>query len=77
MRYVQDEEAVNKMVAECYLMALASHQFWGTWALLQARFSPIHFDYVGYARLRWGEFFQKRDKFLARAHAFLKGQEQA
>ena len=37
---LQDQAAIDQLVAEVYAMALASHQFWGTWAVLQARFSP-------------------------------------
>lgn len=32
--------------------ALASHLWWGIWAVIQARYSPIDFDFVDYARLR-------------------------
>jgi len=31
----QGEDDVRKGVVECKLLALASHQFWGTWAILQ------------------------------------------
>lgn len=37
------------------MFSLASHMYWGTWAILQARYSPIAFDYLGYVALRWGE----------------------
>jgi len=33
-------------------MVLADHLWWGTWAVVQARYSPIDFDYLGYAKLR-------------------------
>jgi hypothetical protein len=32
---------------EANAFALASHQYWGVWALIQARYSPIDFDYLG------------------------------
>ncbi|GBG32215.1 Choline/ethanolamine kinase [Hondaea fermentalgiana] len=32
--------------------AEASHIFWGLWGIIQQKFSPIDFDYLGYARLR-------------------------
>lgn len=63
----QGAGAVAGMVAQCYVMALASHQFWGTWAILQAKYSPIDFDYIGYLKLRWDEYFRRRDEFLCRA----------
>lgn len=31
---------------------LPDHLFWGTWAVVQAKHSPIDFDYLGYAGLR-------------------------
>jgi ethanolamine kinase len=41
---------------EANAFALASHQYWGVWALIQARYSPIDFDYLGWAAARgvWG-----------------------
>ena len=32
----QDEAEVDRAVTEANVFALASHQYWGTWALLQA-----------------------------------------
>ncbi len=31
---------------------LPDHLWWGSWAVVQARYSPIDFDYLEYARLR-------------------------
>lgn len=31
---------------------LPDHLFWGSWAVVQARYSPIDFDFLGYADLR-------------------------
>ena len=33
----QDEAEVDRAVTEANVFALASHQYWGTWALLQVR----------------------------------------
>ncbi len=35
---------------------LPDHLFWGTWAVVQARWSPIDFDFMEYARLRLAGF---------------------
>ncbi|MCB9797205.1 MAG: phosphotransferase [Alphaproteobacteria bacterium] len=35
---------------------LPDHLWWGTWAVIQARYSPIDFDYLEYARLRLAGF---------------------
>ncbi|PSC74962.1 putative ethanolamine kinase [Micractinium conductrix] len=64
-----DEAHVQRCVAEANVYALAAHQYWGTWSLLQARWSSIDFDYLQYALLRWGEYFKRRDEFLAGAAA--------
>ncbi len=34
----QDEAEVDRAVTEANVFALASHQYWGTWALLQVRY---------------------------------------
>lgn len=44
--------------------ALASHYFWGYWAILQARYSPIDFDFIDYARLRFEGYRMHKTKFI-------------
>ncbi|CAG9467460.1 unnamed protein product [Pedinophyceae sp. YPF-701] len=39
---------VERLVREANVYALASHLFWGYWAILQARWSQIDFDYMSY-----------------------------
>ena len=41
-------------VVDAYV--LADHLWWGSWAVLQANFSPIDFDFMEYARLRFAGF---------------------
>lgn len=60
----QDGAEVERAVVEANLFALASHQYWGTWAFLQARWSPIEFDYLGYAKLRWDEYRRRKAEFI-------------
>lgn len=50
-------EIVNKF-------ALAAHFYWGVWALVQARFSDINFDYLGYSNLRFAEYKKRKAQFL-------------
>ena len=64
---IVDEKTVGMAVAEANVYALAAHQYWGTWALMQARWSQIEFDYMDYAKLRWGEYMRRKDEFLAEA----------
>ncbi|RLN83772.1 hypothetical protein BBJ28_00017897 [Nothophytophthora sp. Chile5] len=44
--------------------ALASHLFWGYWALVQAAHSKIDFDFLEYAGKRFAAFDQQRDYFF-------------
>lgn len=60
----QSERQLQQAVAEANLFALASHQFWGTWAFFQAAYSPIDFDYLEYAELRWGEYRKRKQEFM-------------
>jgi ethanolamine kinase len=60
---VGDDE-VRAAVREANVYALSSHMFWGAWAILQAAWSDIDFDYFEYAGLRWGEYYKRRDEFL-------------
>jgi ethanolamine kinase len=45
--------------------ALASHAMWGVWSVVQARWSTVEFDFIGYAALRWekGFLFHKAQLF--------------
>lgn len=61
---LQSEEEVAAAVAEGNFFSLVAHQYWGVWALIQARYSPIDFDYFGYSRLRWNEYHKRKDGFL-------------
>lgn len=43
--------------------ALASHLFWGTWAVLQSQLSLIDFDFHGYAKLRFKGYWYHKEIF--------------
>ncbi|XP_037624430.1 ethanolamine kinase 2 isoform X2 [Sebastes umbrosus] len=45
--------------------ALASHFFWGFWALIQAKYSSIDFDFLGYAVLRFNQYFETKPAVMA------------
>lgn len=36
---------------------------------VQANWSSVDFDYLGFAKHRWGEYFRRKDEFLAGAAA--------
>jgi thiamine kinase-like enzyme len=48
--------ATAALVVEGDAYALAAHLWWSAWALVQARVSPIEFDYGAYAASRFAEF---------------------
>lgn len=62
---MQADEKVQQLVKEGNVLALVSHQFWGTWSLIQARYSAIDFDYMEYSSIRWDEYYQRKAEFLA------------
>ncbi|XP_042555413.1 ethanolamine kinase 1 [Dipodomys spectabilis] len=45
--------------------ALASHFFWGLWALIQAKYSTIEFDFLGYAIVRFKQYFKMKPEVMA------------
>jgi hypothetical protein len=61
------EAQLDALCAEADVFALASHIYWGIWAVVQARYSPIDFDYMGYHHLRFGEYRRRKAEFMGRA----------
>jgi ethanolamine kinase len=57
-------EAVARVVKEANVYALAAHLYWGAWSMLQAKWSSIDFDYMGYAKLRIDEYYRRKRDFL-------------
>lgn len=57
------DDELDKMFVEVSLFSLASHFFWGLWALVQAKISVIDFDYLSYSKQRFDAFYIYRDKF--------------
>ncbi|KAK4784912.1 hypothetical protein SAY86_001601 [Trapa natans] len=67
---VKDLEA---LYVETNAYMLASHIFWALWALIQAKMSPIDFDYLEYFFLRYNEFKKQKGGCLSLAQSFLQG----
>ncbi|XP_049590561.1 ethanolamine kinase 2 [Syngnathus scovelli] len=63
------EEVSAKELETLYVQvnkfALASHFFWGFWALIQAKYSSIDFDFLGYAVLRFNQYFKIKPTVMA------------
>eukprot|EP00494_Astrolonche_serrata_P007880 UN07914 len=55
------EQDLDALYTETNTFRLASHLYWALWALIQARVSPIDFDYLGYFFLRYGEYKKQRE----------------
>lgn len=49
----QNDTNVARFTAEAHLFALVSHVYWCVWAVLQAKWSALDFDYLAYALKRW------------------------
>uniref|UniRef100_A0A0E0ESK9 ethanolamine kinase n=1 Tax=Oryza meridionalis TaxID=40149 RepID=A0A0E0ESK9_9ORYZ len=65
---VQDLDA---LYVETNTYRLASHIYWALWALIQAKVSPIDFDYLGYFFLRYDEYKKQRESCLSLAESSL------
>lgn len=47
--------------------------YWGVWSVLQAKWSAVDFDYLGYAHLRFARFDATRAGAETAAAALLGG----
>ncbi|XP_076861535.1 ethanolamine kinase 1 [Brachyhypopomus gauderio] len=61
---VSDRE-VEVLYVQVNRFALASHFFWALWALIQAQYSTIDFDFLGYAVLRFNQYFKMKPEVTA------------
>lgn len=62
-----DPELLDRVVSEINVFSLVSHIYWGVWALLQARYSTVDFDYLGYSALRWNEYRRNKMEVISAA----------
>ncbi|XP_031473232.1 probable ethanolamine kinase [Nymphaea colorata] len=65
------DEDLEALYVETNSYALASHLYWALWALIQAKMSPIDFDYLGYFFLRYNEYEKNKEASFSLAHAYL------
>ncbi|KAG1456848.1 hypothetical protein G6F55_006268 [Rhizopus delemar] len=59
------EEEKEEMYKEVNGFSLASHFYWGLWAMIQAMISDIDFNYMEYAVLRFNEYYKRKDQVLS------------
>lgn len=56
------DKDVEVLYVQVNQFALASHFFWGMWALIQAKYSTIDFDFLGYAIVRLNQYFKMKQE---------------
>ncbi|XP_016304393.1 ethanolamine kinase 1-like isoform X2 [Sinocyclocheilus anshuiensis] len=56
---------VEVLYVQVNRFALASHFIWGLWALIQAQYSTIDFDFLGYAVLRFSQYFKIKPEVMS------------
>lgn len=59
------EKEIEILYIQVNQFSLASHFFWGLWALIQAKYSTIDFDFLGYALLRFKQYFKMKNEVTA------------
>ncbi|XP_041113370.1 ethanolamine kinase 1-like [Polyodon spathula] len=59
------EQEVEVLYVQVNQFALASHFFWGLWALIQAKYSTIDFDFLGYAIVRFNQYIRMKPEVTA------------
>eukprot|EP01138_Halocafeteria_seosinensis_P011232 gb/GECG01011474.1/.p1 GENE.gb/GECG01011474.1/~~gb/GECG01011474.1/.p1 ORF type:complete len:393 (+),score=53.55 gb/GECG01011474.1/:1-1179(+) len=63
----EDQTSKEAYLDQLYIVvnkfALASHFFWGLWALVQAKYSPIDFDFLQYSVDRINGYRKQVDQF--------------
>lgn len=67
--FTKKGEVTHKSVETLYVQvnkfALASHFFWGFWALIQAKYSTIDFDFLSYAVCRFDQYFKMKPHVMS------------
>ncbi|CAA2998683.1 probable ethanolamine kinase [Olea europaea subsp. europaea] len=69
------DEDLEALYVETNAYMLASHLYWALWALIQAKMSPINFDYFGYFFLRFNEYKKQKGKCFSLAQSYLSKYE--
>ncbi|CAL9047399.1 probable ethanolamine kinase [Musa acuminata AAA Group] len=67
---VSDKD-LEALYVETNTFRLASHIYWALWALIQAKVSPIDFDYLSYFLLRFHEYKKQKEGCFSLAQKYL------
>nr|GLL45229.1 probable ethanolamine kinase [Ipomoea trifida] len=65
------EEDLEALYVETNTYMLASHLCWGLWGLIQAKISPIDFDYLRYFFDRYDQYKKEKENCFTTAKAYL------
>ncbi|XP_061532971.1 ethanolamine kinase 1-like isoform X1 [Phycodurus eques] len=57
-------DEVTQLYVQVCKFSLASHFFWGLWAILQSHYSSIDFDFRRYAMARLNRYFEKKEEYF-------------
>jgi ethanolamine kinase len=60
----QQQQLLDVMRRVVNQFALVSHLYWSIWAVIQAKHSPVVFDYLGYSQRRQQGFAQHKQEFF-------------
>ncbi|XVE71431.1 hypothetical protein DITRI_Ditri10aG0149500 [Diplodiscus trichospermus] len=71
--YEVSEKDLEALYVESNTFMLASHLYWALWGLIQARMSPINFDYLGYFFSRYNEYKRQKEMCFSLAQSHLSG----
>lgn len=62
---LENERDAERVLQLVKFMTLLSNACWGIWAVIQAAYSTIDFDYMQYAHLRWRRYFSTKRVIVA------------
>lgn len=65
------EAAVERVLAEADLFSMMSNIQWGVWALIQAKYARIEFDYLTYANNRISRYLNQKKAVLEKVKPVL------
>lgn len=57
-----EQESLERLVVEANFFSLLSNMLWGCWSIVQAKYSPIDFDYLAYCINRLDEYYRQKPK---------------
>ncbi|XP_030762484.1 ethanolamine kinase isoform X1 [Sitophilus oryzae] len=60
-----NENEIEELYVKVTKFVLVSHMLWGVWGLIQAEHSSIDYDYMKFAKIRFTEYFTRKEEFLS------------